>query len=193
MNALTEVIASFRKRAQDLEKMAADLERLAVNERITITALPGSNPVVSANLIQPVRPVVNTNPNSPQDIPKPPAKKRENKTGRVLTHRGLRANVLRYLITGEATAVTVANILAVPYNKVKGVMINLVHEGFATKEIRSVGAAGNARKYEVFVLTTAGRSEAKWYVDNPDLMIRNKQAVNNANKRNTPGTEARPN
>ena len=35
MNALTEVIASFRKRAQDLEKMAADLERLAVNERIT--------------------------------------------------------------------------------------------------------------------------------------------------------------
>ena len=193
MNALTEVIASFRKRAQDLEKMAADLERLAVNERITIATLPGSNPVVSAELAQPVKSVVNTTPNQPQDRPTPPSKKRENKTGRVLIHRGLRANVLRYLMTGEANAVTVANILDVPYNKVKGVMINLIHEGFATKEIRSVGTAGNVRKYEVFVLTTAGRSEAQWYVDNPDLMLRNKQAVNNANKRTTPAAEARPN
>ena len=193
MNALTEVIASFRKRAQDLEKMAADLERLAVNERITIAPLPGSNPVVSAELVQPVKTVVNTAPNPSQDRPSPPVKKRENKTGRVLTHRGLRANVLRYLITGEATTVTVADILAVPYNKVKAVMINLVHEGFATKEIRSVGAAGNVRKYEVFILTNIGRSEAQWYVDNPDLMIRNKQAVNNANKRTTPAAEARPN
>ena len=193
MNALTEVIASFRKRAQDLEKMAADLERLAVNERITIATLPGSNPVVSAELAQPVKSVVNTTPNQPQDRPTPPSKKRENKTGRVLTHRGLRANVLRYLITGEATTVTVADILAVPYNKVKAVMINLVHEGFATKEIRSVGATGNVRKYEVFILTNIGRSEAQWYVDNPDLMVRNKQAVNNANKRTTPAAEARPN
>ena len=193
MNALTEVIASFRKRAQDLEKMAADLERLAVNERITIAPLPGSNPVVSDELVQPVKTVVNTAPNPSQDRPSPPVKKRENKTGRVLIHRGLRANVLRYLMTGEANAVTVANILDVPYNKVKGVMINLIHEGFATKEIRSVGTAGNVRKYEVFVLTTAGRSEAQWYVDNPDLMIRNKQAVNNANKRTTPAAEARPN
>lgn len=186
MNTLTEVIASFRKRAQDLEKMAADLERLAVNERITIATLPGSNPVVSAELAQPVKSVVNTTPNQPQDRPTPPSKKRENKTGRVLTHHRLRANVLRYLITGEA-----ANILSVPYNKVKAAMINLVHEGFATKEIRSVGAAGNVREYEVFILTNIGRSEAQWYVDNPDLMIRNEQAVNNANKRTTPAAEAR--
>ena len=186
MNALTEVIASFRKRAQDLEKMAADLERLAVNERITIVQLPASNPVVSAEFVQPAKPVVNTNIN-------PTVKKRENKTGRVLTHRGLRANVLRYLVTGEATASTVASILVAPYDKVKTVMINLVHEGFATKEIRSVGAAGNVRKYEVFILTNIGRSEAQWYVDNPDLMLRNKQAVNNANKRTTPAAEARPN
>ena len=194
MNALTEVIASFRKRAQDLEKMAADLERLAVNERITIAPLPGSNPVVSDELVQQVRPVVSTNPNPPQDRSTPPVKKRENKTGRVLTCRGLRAGVLRYLYTGEASAAAIAHAIGIDFSKVKSVCVQLVHDKFASAEQRTTSVINKqAHTMTVYVLTPAGRDEAKFFVDNPDIMIRNKQSVTNAAKRDRSSTEVRPN
>lgn len=195
MNEITAVITSLRNRARKLEEFAAELERLAVNEKLS------DNLPINKVVIEPLTVTSPVPPPSPPSVRLAKPTKR-NKTGRVLIHRGLRANVLRYLITGEASAVTIASIASAvtiarivdaPFDKVKGVLLNLLHEGYVTQEIRTIGQAGNTKKYEVFLLTTKGKEEAQWFVDNPDIMIRNKQAIAASDRRINTGNPARPN
>jgi len=185
MTEISAVVTSLRNRARKLEEFAAELERLAVNENL-MSYLSPVNSQVNDKVASTVMATTVSTP-----VVKPPEK--EKKTSRVLTCRGLRANILRYLITGEASVVTVASVVDVPFHKVKAVMTTLVHESYATKEIRTVGQAGNTKKYEVYILTDKGREEAQWFVNNPDIMIRNKQTMLSANKRSRLGMETRPN
>lgn len=189
MTEISAVISSLRNRARKLEEFAVELERLAVNENL-IVHLPVHNQPDNSQV---ATPQTITTPVNGLVIPTKPAKK-EKKTGRVLTCRGLRAGVLRYLYTGEASAAAIAHAIGIDFSKVKSVCVQLVHDKFASAEQRTTSVINKqAHTMTVYVLTPAGRDEAKFFVDNPDIMIRNKQSVTNAAKRDRSSTEVRPN
>ncbi len=187
MNEITAVITSLRNRARKLEEFAAELERLAVNEKLSDN-LP-INKVV-------IEPLVDTTKNitvSPPSVRLEKPTKRS-KTGRVLTCRGLRAGVLRYLYTGEASVAAIAHAIGIDFHKVKAVCTQLVHDSYATAEQRTTSVINKqVHTMTVYVLTDKGREEAKFFVDNPTIMIRNKQAIATSDRRTNTGNPARPN
>ena len=176
-----QFIQSLRKRAADLNRAADLIEQFNMSDlRVLTTEL--ANFSDTPHSISKIPDTPDTQQAQPEPVPSVKSTKR-NKTGRVLTCRGLRAGVLRYLLTGEASVAAIAHATGSDFSKVKAVCLQLVHDAFATTAQRTLNVINKqVHTITVYILTDKGKEEAKFFVDNPTIMIRNQQAMRNAQK-----------
>ena len=176
-----QFIQSLRKRAADLNRAADLIEQFNMSDfRVLTTEL--ANFSDTPHSISKIPDTPDTRQAQPEPVPSVKITKR-NKTGRVLTCRGLRAGVLRYLFTGEASVAAIAHATGSDFSKVKAVCLQLVHDAFATTAQRTLNVINKqVHTITVYILTDKGKEEAKFFVDNPTIMIRNQQAMRNAQK-----------
>ena len=186
-----QFIQSLRKRAADLNRAADLIEQFDMSDlRVLTTELANFSDTPHSIFSdtphsiskRKIPDAANTQQAQPEPVPSVKSTKR-NKTGRVLTCHGLRAGVLRYLFTGEASVAAIAHATGSDFSKVKSVCVQLVHDDFAITAQRTLNVINKQiHTMTVYILTEKGKEEAKSFVDNPTIMIRNQQAMRNAQK-----------
>ena len=180
-----QFIQSLRKRAADLNRAADLIEQFDMSDLrvLTLELANFSDTPHSISKIPDAPDTRHAQVTTPEPAPMKVVGKR-NKTGRVLTCRGLRAGVLRYLYTGEASVAAIAHATGSDFSKVKSVCVQLVHDDFAITAQRTLNVINKQiHTMTVYILTEKGKEEAKFFVDNPTIMIRNKQAIATASKK----------
>lgn len=179
MSEIESVVATLRQRAATLTDLAVALERLAISEKL-IPTKQLTYKSINDNTTQQVaaqtklgngeQTITNHTDNSNATVS-------VTKTHTRTLNRGLRATILRYLSTGGSTAEVIASVLDQPATKINAVLSNLVNDSFALKEQHTIGTGNLKKDYVLYVLTDSGMELAKWFVNNPGLIVRNKQAL----------------